>query len=164
VTRTILQQLEPLNTMKIFHALVSYLIFTALPLGPLHPFAFAFASPVAGIHYDGYVDITHWQNHIDINGALMKHFLGILETVTVTSHAGSPSGYVNATQKHTGSDSAALMKRVPGDIMEPRQSPLIPLIPVILFIAGSVLYFLVTSVDGDDPVRGNDVGICGHSD
>jgi hypothetical protein len=77
--------------MIILRALVGYLAVTALP--------FAFASPLAAIHYDGYVDTT--QNHIDI--ALMKRVLNsIVETCqTVTYHSGP--GYVDTTQNHNDS-------------------------------------------------------------
>ena len=66
--------------MKILHTLVGYLAVIALPLH-----LFAFASPLAAIDYDGYVDTT--QNHIDSDGTLMKHVLGtIVETCqTVTT-------------------------------------------------------------------------------
>ena len=50
--------------MKTLHVLVGYLAVTTLP--------FAFASPLAAIDYDGYVNTT--QNHID--SALMKRVTG----------------------------------------------------------------------------------------
>ena len=119
--------------MKILHALVGYLAATALPFHPS-----AFASPLAAIDYDGYVDTT--QNHID--GALMKHVLGsIIETCqTVT------------TQVHGDS---ALTKRVPGDIIEARQLQ-IPIVFVILSVITAVSVSLIWIGD-DNPVRGNDV-------
>ena len=59
--------------MKILHALVGYLAVTTLPIHP-----FAFASPLATIDYDGYVNNTHQtvttENHSD--GALMKRAPG----------------------------------------------------------------------------------------
>ena len=123
---------RPLGTMKILHALVCYLSVTALPF-------LAFASPMADIDYDGYVDTT--QNHID--GTLMKHVLGtIIETCqTVT------------TQNYSYS---ALMKRVPGDIiLEARQSA-IPVVGFIFFVVADVIFTIVW-IESDDPVRGNDV-------
>jgi hypothetical protein len=51
--------------MKILHALVGYLTVAALPMNP-----FAFAAPLTGIDYDGYVATT--QNYAD--GDLMNHF------------------------------------------------------------------------------------------
>jgi hypothetical protein len=133
--------------MKILHALVGYLAVTALPF---HPFTFASPNPRAGIDYDGYVDIT--QNHIDV--ALMNHVLdNILETCqTVTSH--SLGGYANATQNH--SDSAALMKRVPGDIAERAWAGLAPQVLIVVAIVAAVVLSVVW-IEGDDPVRGNDV-------
>ena len=132
--------------MKILDVLVGYLAVTALPLYP-----FAFASPLAGIDYDGYVDVT--QNHID--GALMNHVLSnVLETCqAVTSH--SLSGYANATQNH--SDSAALMKRGPGDIIEARFGPaIVPYVLVVIAIVAAITLSIIW-VEGDDPVRGNDI-------
>ena len=57
--------------MKILHALAGYLAVMALPFHML----FVFASPLAAIHYDGYVNTqnhtgTLMQNHSD--NALMK--------------------------------------------------------------------------------------------
>jgi hypothetical protein len=99
--------------MKILHAPVGYLTVTVLPFSP-----FAF---VAGIHYDGYVDIT--QNHIDHTSALTNHAVGNLLETCISQ---SLSGYVNATQNH--SDSAAtLMKRVPA-----RFGPELEIIPPVL--------------------------------
>jgi hypothetical protein len=138
---TILQQLEAglsahsLN-MKILHALVGYLAVTALPFHP-----FAFSSPLEPIHYDGYVDTT--QNHID--GALMNHDL--VET------------YRTPVTYHTGSDhDSALIKRIPGDIIEERQLPAIaiPLYADILAIIGTI-FLIVLWISDDIPVRGNDV-------
>ena len=54
---------RPLSTMTILHALVGYLASTALPFH-----SFAFASPLAAINYDGYVDITQ----TDKDSALME--------------------------------------------------------------------------------------------
>ena len=129
--------------MKILNAIVGYLAVTSLPFQCFHPFAFA--SPLAAIDYDGYVDIT--QNPVD--GALMKQFLGnIVETCqTVTSH----SGYVNTTQNHSDS---ALMKRVPGDIIEARWAELAPAALVVIGIVVAVTLLIVWAED-DDPVRGN---------
>ena len=121
--------------MKILHALVGYLAIIALPFHQ-----FAFASPLAAIDYDGYVDTT--QNHID--GALMKQVLGtIVETCqTVT------------TQNHKD---GTLIKPVPGDILETRQEAIIAPVAIIAFsIIASVLISLEW-VGDDNPVRGNDV-------
>ena len=120
--------------MKILHALVGYLAVTALPF---HPFAFAY--PLAAIDYDGYVNTT--QNRID-HGALMEHVLGsIVETCqTVT------------TQHHSDS---AIIKRVPGDIIETRQA-LIPVVGYILLLVGDILLTIFWIAD-DNEVRGNDV-------
>ena len=95
--------------MKVVHALVGYLAVTALPFH-----RFAFASPLAAIYYDG---------------------------------------YVNTTQNHTDS---ALMKRVPGDIIEARQVEFIPeALAVTALIVG--VYVSLLWIHEDDPVRGNDV-------
>ena len=125
--------------MKILHALVGYLAITALPFH-----SFAFASPLAGIDYDGYLNIT--QNHID--SALMKHALGtIVETCqTVTT----------STQNHKDT---ALMKRRggPGDIIEARQGELaVPLAFIVTVIVAGIFLKLIWFND-DDKVRGNDV-------
>ena len=91
--------------MKTLHALVSYLAVTTL--------SFAFASPLAVIDYDGFVNTT--QNHID----------------------------------------DALMKRVPGDIIEARQFEF----PAV-FLTISIIVDVVLSINfitKDDSVRGNDV-------
>ena len=121
--------------MKILHALVGYLAIIALPFHQ-----FAFASPLAAIDYDGYVDTT--QIHID--GALMKQVLGTIvetcQTVTMQNHK-----------------EGTFMKRVPGDIIEKRQVPLaIPVVGFILFIVADVVLSVVWIAD-DDPVRGNHV-------
>ena len=121
--------------MNILHALVGYLAVTALPFSP-----FAFASPLATIDYDGYVNTT--RNHFD--GALMEHFLDTVvetcQTVTAQNHK------VNA-----------LMKRVPGDsiTIEARQWE-IPVATLISAIMAGVFISLVFILE-DDPVRGNDV-------
>ena len=52
--------------MRVLHVLISYLAVTALPFHP-----FAFASPLAAIDYDGYVDSTT-QNHRVDDSTLMK--------------------------------------------------------------------------------------------
>ena len=122
--------------MKTLHALVGYLAVTTLPFHP-----FAFASPLAGMDYDGYVNTT--QNHID--GALMKQALGsIVETCqcqTVT------------TQNHKDS---ALIKGPPGDIIKARQVPVGVIIPVALTIISIVVDVGVALwwISKDDPVRG----------
>ena len=123
--------------MKILHALVGYLAVTALPFQVL-----AFASQLAAIDYDGYVDTT--QSHIDHDGALMKQVLGtIAETCqTVT------------TQKYSDSD---FMKRVPGDDIEERQLiVIVPVTAVILLILADVVFSIVW-IANDNPVSGNDV-------
>ena len=63
--------------MKILHALlVGHLAVTALPF---HWHSFAFASPLAVIDYDGYVNATRLENHND--SAFMKRVPGnIIET------------------------------------------------------------------------------------
>ena len=125
--------------MKILHALVGYLVVTALPF-------LAFASPLATIDYDGYVD-TNTQNHID--SALMKQ---VLDTIVETCQTVT-------TQNHKDS---ALMKRVPGphgpgDIIEARQVPVaIPVTGFILFILADVVFTIVW-IANDDPVSGNSV-------
>ena len=50
----------------------------------------------------------------------------------------------------------ALMKRVPGDIIEARQLELIPTVFVIAAIIAGITAGILWIVD-DDPVRGNDV-------
>ena len=62
-------------------------------------------------------------------------------------------GYVDSKQN---SDSA-LMKRVPGDIIEARQA--IVIIPTVLFILSIVadVVFAIVWIADDDPVSGNDV-------
>ena len=130
--------------MKILDAFVAYLAVTALPLHP-----FAFASPLATIDYDGYVNAT--RSHI--GGALMETVLGnMLETCqTITSH--SLSDYVNATQIH--SDSTSLMKRAPGHLIEARFGPeIVPYVLVVIAIVAAVTLSIVW-VESDDPVRGN---------
>jgi hypothetical protein len=133
--------------MKILHALVGYLTATL----PFYPFAFA--APPAGIDYDGYVART--QN--PTNGDLMNHvFDNILETCqTVTSH--SLIDYVNATRAHN--DRTALIKRMPGDIIEAREvvgfAALAPPMLVIIGITAAIALSIVW-VEDDDPVRGND--------
>jgi hypothetical protein len=117
--------------MMILHALVGYLAITALPSHP-----FAFASLLAAIDYDGYVNTT--QNYID--SAVMKQALGtIVETCqTVTTH----------NQKDS-----SLMKRTPGDIIEARQADAIPpLIGGILTIVLAVTLSIIWIAE-DDPVR-----------
>ena len=121
--------------MKILHALVGYLTITALPFGP-----FAFASPLATINYDGYVNTT--QNHID--GALMEHaydtFIETCQTLTSQNHTDNP-----------------LMKRVPGDsdIIEARQWE-IPVATAISLVVSGIILTLVFILD-DNPVRSNNV-------
>ena len=113
--------------MKILHTLVGYLAVIALPLHP-----FAFASPLAAIDYDGYVDTT--QNHIqvDSDGTLMKHVLGtIVETCqTVT------------TQNYS-------------DTIEARQLPA-PVVGIIIVTVATV-FVAVAWIGTDNPVRGSDV-------
>ena len=116
--------------MKILHALVGYLAITVLPFQPL-----AFASPLATIDNDGYVNKTH------IDGALIKHVLdSIVETCqTVT------------TQNLTGYD---LMKRIPGDIIEARQAEILPAIAAITAIITTIAIGVLW-IENDVPVRGN---------
>jgi hypothetical protein len=126
-------------TRKILHALVGYLTVTSLP--------FAFASPLATVDYDGYVDTSQSRNQVD--DALMKHVLDIAETCqTVTSH----SGYLDTTTPNH-SDSA-LEKRVPGDVIEARHPG--PLVEAIIVIVTSVAIALIWISD-DGPVRGSDI-------
>ena len=121
--------------MKILHALVGYLAVTALPFQVL-----AFASQLAATDYDGYVNIT--QNHID--GALMKQ---ALETIAETCQTVT-------SQNHKDS---AFMRRVPGDIIDPRQvTDLIPIAGIILIVLADVVFNIVW-IATDDKVRGNDV-------
>ena len=116
--------------MKILHALVGYLAITVLPFQPL-----AFASPLATIDNDGYVNKTH------IDGALIKHVLdNIVETCqTVT------------TQNLTGYD---LMKRIPDDIIEARQAEILPAIAAITAIITTIAIGVLW-IENDVPVRGN---------
>ena len=111
--------------MKILIALFGYLAVTALPF-------LAFASPLAAMDYDGYVNST--QNH-----ALMKKGLvNIVETSAQTHKDG------------------ALIKRVPGpgDVIEARQ------VEVIIPVAYTVLTMIADIglslwwISGDKPVRG----------
>ena len=109
--------------MKILIALFGYLAVTALPF-------LAFASPLAAMDYDGYVNST--QNH-----ALMEKGLGnIVET---------------SAQNHKDS---ALIKRVPGEVIEARQ------VEVIIPVAYTVLTMIADIglslwwISGDKPVRG----------
>ena len=64
--------------MTVLHVLISYLAALAVAALPFHPFAFA--SQLAAIDYDGYVDTAH--NHRVNNSTLMKRVPGdiILET------------------------------------------------------------------------------------
>ena len=131
--------------MKILHGVVGYLAVTALPFHP-----FAFATPLAAINYDGYVDTTSTtQNHND--GTLMKH---VLETCqTLTSH--SLSGYVNATQNHSDTSSAALINRASGDIIEARFAPeIVPPTFVIILTIITAITITILWINEDDPVRG----------
>ena len=61
-------------------------------------------------------------------------------------------GYVNTTQNHKDS---ALMKRVPGDIIEARQWETPAVIAVAVLIAD--VFLGIIWIQGDDPVRGNDM-------
>ena len=122
--------------MKILHALVGYLAVTALPF-------LAFASPLATIDYDGYVNTT--QSHID--GALLEQ---ALDTIAKTCQTITTQNL---------KDSGALTKRVPDDIdiIEPRQVPVaVPVTGLILFLIADVV-FAVVWISFDEPVRGNDV-------
>ena len=135
--------------MKILHTLVGYLAVTALPFH-------SFASPLAAIDYDGYVDTTKLK-HTD--SALMKHIFGnVLETCqTVTSH-GLSGYYVNTTQNH--SDSATLLERVPGDIIIEGRIEVPPEVPpAVLLVIAIVLVVAISIIwtEGDDPVRNNEV-------
>ena len=126
--------------MKILHALVGYLAATSQR--PFH--SFAFASPLAAINYDGYVNTTT-QNRID--GALMEHVLGSI--VQPCQTAAYHSGYANTTQNH---GDGALMKRVPGDIIKARQVPVLPIFIVIDVIIAAITISLYV-IEQDDPVR-----------
>ena len=122
--------------MKILHALVGYFAVTALPFH-----LFAFASPLAAIDYDGYVNTT--QNNID--GALMKHALGnIVESCqTVT------------TQNYKDSD---IIKRLPGDIIEARQVAAGVVITAVLVIEIVVNVVIILEwISDNSHVRGKDV-------
>ena len=62
-------------------------------------------------------------------------------------------GYVDTTQSQSDS---ALIKRVPGDIVEARQAEvLVPIGPIIILTVFEVM-LTVDYVSGDNPVRGND--------
>ena len=114
--------------MRILHALVGYLAVTALPF-------LAFASPLAAIDYDGYVNTTH-------NHARMKQALGsIVET------------------SEQNQKDSALMKRAPAsdDIIEARQVAIgIPVVGAITLIVIGAIATLVW-IESDEPVRGDDV-------
>ena len=99
--------------MKMLHALAGYLAATVLLYHQ-----FAFASPLAAIDYDGYVNTSY-----------------------------------TTTQNH-GDD--ALMKRVPGDIIEARQAVLF-VVPAVVFIIVGEAILTVLYIGQDDPVRGSDV-------
>ena len=62
-------------------------------------------------------------------------------------------GYVNTTQNHKD---YALIKRVPGDVIEARQWE-IPIATLVSFIVSGIILTLVFISD-DNPVRGNDEG------
>jgi hypothetical protein len=128
--------------MKVLQALVGYLAVIALPFHP-----FAFASPLAAIYYDGYVNTT--QSHIDSD--LMEHVLGsIVETChTLTYH----SAYANTTQNYSDS---ALMKHIPGDIEARQAAIIIPAVGFIITLLATVALSVIW-IKGDNPVRGNDV-------
>ena len=115
--------------MKILHALVGYLAVTALPFHP-----FAFASPLAAIDYDGYVNTTSTQNHIDV--ALMEQVLGSIQVVETCQTV--------PTQKHG----------VHGDIIEARQAELAPPVLIIIGIVALIALSIVW-VETDNPVSGN---------
>ena len=127
--------------MKILHALVAYLAVTAHQPAPFH--LFSFASPLAAtIDYDGFVNTT--QSHIDHDGAVMKHLLGsIMETCHTTTH-------------HSD---GALMRRVPGDIIEARQAENIAVPPIVtvIVIVAAVILSIPWITDHDDKVRDNGV-------
>ena len=129
--------------MKILHVLVGYLAVTALPFHP-----FAFASPLAAIDYDsdGYVN-TSMQIHID--GALMEH---VLASIAETCQSSCQTVH---TQNHRDGD-RAIIKRVPSDIIEARQAELAPPVLVVIAIV-AVIALSIVWVQGDDPVRGNDI-------
>ena len=125
--------------MKILRALIGYLSATDLLF---HSFTFAAASPLAAtsIDYDGYVGTQKWQNHPGIDRALLEHVLGnIVETcqaVTMENHSNS-----------------ALVRRVPGGIIEARQ-------PEIILVTSLTLVALVVAIElsiyqvlKDKPVR-----------
>ena len=70
-------------------------------------------------------------------------------------------GYVNTTlptQSHRDDD-GAVIKHVPGDIIEPRQALVV--VPLALFILSIVadVVLSVVWIAGDDPVRGNLNGV-----
>ena len=120
--------------MKIFHALVSYLAITALPLHP-----FAFASPLAAIDHDG-----------DVTSSIQ-----VVKTCQTVSES---------TQNHAGNTNSTLMKCVPGDsdtsdILEARQAEIAAYIPAAFIILSIVttITFSIVWIESDDPVRGNDI-------
>ena len=139
VTQTTPQQPLSTVTMKILSALVGYLAATALPFHP-----FAFASPLAAIDYDGYVNTQMWQNHTGIEGALTKH---VIET------------YRAVIMENLDHGNSALARRMPDDIIEARQA--LELLSGALFV-GSLLSLAaainvgIAWVREDKPVRGND--------
>ena len=120
--------------MKMLYALLGYLAVITLHFYPI-----AFAHPLAAsIDYDGYVN-TSTQNHVQVDGALMKHVLGsIVETCqTIT------------TQNHRDS---TLMKLVPGDFIEARQAAEIIETAIILDVF-ALIYISTLWIGEDDPVR-----------
>ena len=121
--------------MKMLQVLVGYLALTSLPFNPL-----VFASPLAFINFDGYVNKTH------IDGALIKQVLdNIVETCP---------GQRVTTQKRRDS---AVREIVSGDIIESRQEgippPPPPLIIATLLVA--VIIGIAWILD-DNYVRDND--------
>jgi hypothetical protein len=62
------QQADLSAQMKIFHALVGYLVVTALPFHP----PFAFASPLETIDYDGYVNTTQHHALMPVPGIIAE--------------------------------------------------------------------------------------------
>ena len=122
---TILQQPDLSLEMKILLALFGYLAVTALPF-------LAFASPLAATNmdYDGYVNST--QNH-----ALLEKGLGnIVET---------------SAQYHKDS---ALIKRVPGEVVEARQVEVVIPVAFTLLTMIADLGLALWWISGDKPVRG----------
>ena len=97
--------------------------------------------------YDGYVNSTTQK---PIDSALMGHVLaGIVQACQSDAYHGD---YANTTRNRRDSDNA-LMKRMPGDIVEARFAELVPTALIIIGIVVAVTLSIIW-IESDDPVRG----------